>query len=517
MGPRSLLLLALAVSLHLAACGARETPAPFEGYDGAGRAMGDLPVTVRKPNLVVLVVDALRADALTSERMPFLHALAGQGVAFADTTSPAPWTLPSLTSLLTGLRPSRHGMNRMEARLRLPDSVATFAEVLQGSYGYETAALYDGPWFSGDGASVLQGFSYVKKGFTLQDVPAQIDAWNRVRDPDRPFFLFLHTYDAHDPYGEWNHPFPPRPAAPGPFGLSRTAMRDPKVVTRSTFLDLELSNHLQRTLGRDRYFDVLFRYIGADYALDPDFALAGELEAAYWDGVRWTDGLLERTHAYLERAGLLRDTLLVVTADHGESFGEHGFLGHGRNLFDEVIRIPLVAVGPPPFDAGRRAEGPVGLIDVLPTFLAHAGMEPLEGIDGRSVLPLARGEPMPCRAVIAEERLTYPNMRRDMDVVLLAARTPQWKYVLHYDVRSGMVREEAYDLANDPEELLDLAGEDGLLTDRAFEPCLCDAVGRLRELIWAAEDPDATGAPPPGDDGAHPRTPVPTPCNATGQ
>ena len=522
--PRQLVqpLLSVLLALLLAACGASEPEPRFGGYAADGKVMGELSLPARRPNLIVLVIDALRHDALSppaggrapppSPRMPFLDGLAARGVSFDEAASPAPWTLPSLTSLLTGLRPSQHGMTAMELRAQVPASVATFAEVLRSAYGYEAAAFTSGPWFQGEGASVLQGFGYARRNFRLQGLARDVGLWARFRDPSRPFFLFLHTYEAHDPYGAENHAYD-APGAQGaePLGLSRAAMADPRLLTRAAFLDRERMEGLQRALGQE-YYDILFRYIGRGYAEDPDHELAAELEDAYWTGVRWVDGVLEDAYARLEKLGLLEDTVLVVTADHGEAFGEHGFLGHGRNLYDESIRIPLVVVGPPPFVGGRRVPDAVGLVDVLPTFLDFAGMQPLAGVEGRSFLPLARGESLPCRAVVSEERLLWGNTREDVDGILLSARSSTWKYLLHYDVLSGEVREEAYDLANDPEELLDLADEAGVLHgDLVFDGCLCRTVTAIRDLVWTASDVgEVPGAPHEG----LPATPAPEPCRA---
>ena len=178
--------------------------------------------------------------------------------------------------------------------------------------------------------------------------------WSRVRNPRRPFFLLLHTYDAHDPYGEANHPWggralPDVRGDPSLFGPSA----DEGEIFRRCFLDAGTTIALRDALGRGPLAGVLHRYAHSGYKAAPRPALAADLEGAYWGGVRWTDGLLAQTTAWLGRQGLLDNTLLVVTSDHGEGFGEHGSLAHGRLLTDELVRIPLVMVGPEPFREAR--------------------------------------------------------------------------------------------------------------------------------------------------------------------
>ena len=173
--------------------------------------------------------------------------------------------------------------------------------------------------------------------------------------------------------------------------------------------------------------------------------------------------------------------------------------------------MPLVLVGPPPFQGGKRIQDGVGLVDLMPTLLDQAGLPPLPGVDGRSFLPLVRGEDLPCRAVLSEERLRPENVRRDVDGLVLSARTPEWKYVIHYDLLTNTVREQAFDLANDPEEQLDLANEDGVLeTELPFGTCLCRALSTLRDQVWA-EHAAAGETPAPLASDPEPRPP-PQPC-----
>ncbi len=506
----------------LLGCGGRDAPRGGRAYDPDGRLLVERPRPAHLPNLLVIVLDAVRADALpplneTSEsptRMPFYASLADRGVRFTNASSAASWTLPSMMSLLTGLLPSDHGQVDLVADWSMPAAVTTFAEVLSAGYGYETAAFVNGNWFKRSGDSLLQGFATRSPMFALRDVSGRVRRWNRDRDKARPFFLVLHTYEAHDPYGERNHPWPPVPIEHrtiDPALLAEGA--DPAEVFRRCYLDADTSMELGLTWG-PRLGSLLQRYKFRGYAEHPRPDIAAELEAAYWNGVSWVDGLLERAWTELEHDGLLDDTLVVVTADHGEAFGTHGNLAHGLYLYDELVHVPLVMIGPPPFSGGRLVTEEVGLVDVLPTFLDWAGLAPLEPSNGRSARSLVEGGSW-CRPVVSEERLTSTSTGTPVDAWRISARTERWKYIATFHLDTGHVAEEAYDLWFDPDERDDLAKGTGLLpSEQVFDPCLCAAMEAVRGRIWhtvagddAAPLPDVAA---PG--GAGPR---PTPCRST--
>jgi arylsulfatase A-like enzyme len=494
-GARRALLSVLAVAAVATlarGCG-EDRPAPrppgASAYDRDGyRVDGGAPPAGPRRNLVVILIDTLRRDcaAMPGEpggQMPFVTSLARRGVSFADAASPAPWTLPSMTSMLTGLLPSRHGLDRFFTAPRLNEAITTFAEALRNGNGYETVAFSSGPWF-GTGGSVLHGFAGSGGDFALQTFlkpDGLVEQWAARRDRAKPYFLLLHTLEAHDPYGEANHPWPAwaiPPAVPG----TPTAedVTEPWEVTKHFLLDVRFRTHQRFRLP------VVIQYVNSGYRDEPRPEMARELEAAYRDGARWVDGLVAKAVATLERLGLLQDTLLVVASDHGEAFGEHGTLEHGRTLYDELLRVPLVLVGPEPFTGGRVLKGSVGLIDLLPTFFDWAGLVPLTGLDGRSFLPRVAGPDPGGWPVVSEERLNRSNTQEDADVFLASVRDEKWKYVLVHDVVAGTVREELYDLGKDPREERDLAKEGWFeLNVGDFGPAFCAAVEGVRERVWA--------------------------------
>jgi arylsulfatase A-like enzyme len=238
----------------------------------------------------------------------------------------------------------------------------------------------------------------------------------------------------------------------------------------------------------------LQRYMFDGLARRPDPELAAELHEAYRGAARWVDGLLERTVALLERLGLLHDTLLVVTSDHGEAFGEHGALQHQRWLHEELLRVPLVLRGPAPFDAPQLLGASVGLIDVLPTFFDWAGMLAPPHGEGRSFLPLllgAAGE-----HVVQAEEARMPTVTGGASRgVLASARSTRWKYVVTHELLDGSLAEELYDLAADPETRANLLA--GGAAAHAVDPDFAAGVERARDRVFHARRRLLPAAPLP--------------------
>jgi arylsulfatase A-like enzyme len=466
-------------------------------YDADGYAVRDVKRPDSPPNLVLVVIDTLRADSLSTPEggvdspdgkplMPFLSSLAADGVSFADVSASSSWTLPSITSLLTGLAPSVHGATDARNPPALASAVTTFAEVLAHTYGYETVAFYNTTWLrSGD---TLQGFDKATYGFSLRATEDMVGQWARNRDPRRPFFLLLHTWEAHDPYGPANHPFPARPWASNPDAIARAAeVHEPWQLARAYFLDGPVRDRLTTCCGPANSKSIV-SYINEGFAADPRPDLLAEIHDGYRNGIHWVDSMLDTSVGYLRRSGLLDHSLLVVAGDHGEAFGEHGILGHGRQLYDELVHVPLVMRGPAPFQGGRRISGGMGLVDVLPTFFDFAHLQPPTGIAGRSAMPIVNGESEGW-PVIAEETLSSANTGRDEEGLRVSVRTPQFKYVLTLHRSAGTLTEELYDLVADPSEQHDL-GDFTKAPTPGLSENFCHAVDAARARIAAVAEAD---------------------------
>jgi arylsulfatase A-like enzyme len=518
-------LVLLATSLLLPiGCGRESPPAPSPGratattgpYETDGRPRHPLKPPAAPLNVIVVVIDTLRADALVpgvegGGAMPGLAALARQGVVFTNAAAPAPWTFPSLASLLTGRLPHDHGITGEDGQPVGLAALPTWAEILENTLGYETVAMVGDAWPNGPG-SMLEGFRHAIGNFTLQRAPQLLERWVDRRDPARPFFLLLHTFEAHNPYGARNHPpFPPTGSNSGGSDpvLTLGPAPDPADVTRGMLLDCSFRDALMRNPRHVADQEAVVRYMWSGYGADPRPALAEELRRAYMDGVRWVDGLLAETVERLRTLGLLENALLVVTGDHGEAFGEHGVLHHGRILYDELLRVPLVLVGPAatPFRGGRVIDGSVGLVDLMPTFLETLRLPPPDGLEGVSLCPLARGE-AEGHPVISEETRTLRRTGGESDAVLASVRNESWKFLATYDRTAARLTEEAYDLHVDPEERQNLIDAQGRVLRASFDVVFCEAIARVREHVAAAIRADA-------DRPGSPRLPAPPP-NAPG-
>jgi arylsulfatase A-like enzyme len=486
------------------------------GEDPASRAQPQAPAAAPRPpprpgapNVLLVVIDTLRADMLDPDEpdaaaMPALSRLAETSVFAEQASSASSWTPPSLASLITGLLPERSGgLDALRVRQRL-DGAVTIAGALRDALGYRTAARFGG-LTPEDAARLGDQFDLVTNDFRLRPGATASAAWARS-DASRPWFQMLHTYEAHDPYGEANHPSgEPQPSVRALRELMALGQDVPvEELVRRSFLDatqrLMLNTHPVLAAHKRRM--MTYTWNGLKEGARTPVAL--ELAAAYRDGVRWVDGMLTDLLATYEREGLLTNTLVIVTSDHGEAFGEHGMLGHGRQLFDELVRVPLVMRGPPPFDKPQRWEGSVGLVDLLPTLLEWLGAPVSTPLDGASFLADLRvaGPDRPVIAQLIRERL---HTGEDTDTWVTSVRSRAWKYVAELDHEEGTLVERAFDLRSDPEEQRNLADAGGRLREMPFDESFCKQVEEARNWLfdraayrrWSRAGPASVERPEP--------------------
>lgn len=385
-----------------------------------------------RPNVLLVTVDTLRADHLEPygyERptSPALAEFAGTATVFEAAQSQSSWTLPALASLMTGLYPSTHRANSFRARLE--SSFTTLAEELRNA-GYETAAVAN---------HMFLGRSYgLDQGFTHFDDEL-------VRHPETQLHLTVTSPRVADKAVDWLE--------------QRAAVEE----GRPWFLWAH-------------FFDPHNEYL-AHESVDPMGAGEGDVDL-YDEEIAFTDRGLGRILERLEELGLADDTVVIVTSDHGEAFGEHGRTHHSDSLYQELLHVPLLVRVPGA--APRRVAQPVQTCDVLPTVLECASLPVPEALAGASLLPFVHGADESERPVLAEvwapEYVPGPELRKLERLSAIASLT-RGDHKLVHQVPSG--RTELYDLAADPLELTDVSGE---------HPALVESLRReLRARVDEAE------------------------------
>ncbi len=383
---------------------------------------GAPPPSARRPrNVLVYLIDTLRADRLrayapdTRVETPGISRFAERATVMASARAQENWTKPSVATLLSGLMPWEH--TAFSDGSRVPDSVRLLPQILNDR-GFATAGFVANGYVS-ERFGFERGWdawrNYIREGRSTRGENVAADAlrWLDERPADQPFFLYVHAIDPHVPYrppAQYVRMYDPEPYR-GPVDFSRDA----------TLLERIKTGGLR--LGeRDRR----------------------HLEALYDGEVTYQDAQLASLLDGLARRGLEDDTMVVITADHGEEFWDHGSVGHGHNLHDELVHVPLIIRVPGLSPAPRRVEGAVGLVDVTPTILEALG-EPVPGdMSGRSLWRalLHAGEEAPSSSV--------------------AGFMEHWRSVasgrFKLIARPGG-RVAVYDLANDPGEQRDVSAE----------------------------------------------------------
>jgi len=386
----------------------------------------------RDPNVLVLVIDALRPDHLgcygyARATSPTLDALAQRGVLFADATSASTYTRAAVASIFASVHPAAHGVFSQGRQVEvLSDEYTTLAETLKAR-GYRTAAFMPNPSLHrsfnfGQGFDLYDDDLMMGKGSahevyeTARKINDRALRWLR-RDREKPFFAYLHYRDVHAPY------IPPPP-------YDRMF---PKAAAGRPLTPAELESQ-PVDIRSPRRFPDLDSYIGQ------------------YDGdIRYTDDRLAELLGSLEKEGFLDETVVFVTADHGETFLEHGAWTHGTDVYEELTRVPLLLVLPQGKHAGRRVEAPVQTIDIYPTVLALLGSRIPAELQGKSLFDPIEGDADPHRPVFSEARVPR-NKRPAGRGQIVAVRADGWKLIYNRTTR----RAELYHLAQDPAERNDL-------------------------------------------------------------
>jgi arylsulfatase A-like enzyme len=437
-----------------------------------------------RPNIVLIVIDTLRADRVSSygyakPTTPRIDAFASRGVRFENAFSTSSWTLPAHASMFTGLYPIEHGAT--QENTRLDDRARTLAEAF-GDDGYTTLGV------SGNGvinanSGLTRGFSRFVEAwreagerpangwFVPKDHPNVVAVREFLRDWDsvEPFFAFINFVEVHGPY-------------------------TPPPMFRNRFLSPASPRRLVATAVKRG---------AAGYYLDKNSISAAEFRVLsdLYDGeVGYVDALVGALVDEFEAAGVLDDSLVVITSDHGENLGGHGHFRHVFSLYNDTVRVPLIALLPDGARAGEVRSEPVSLVDLYSTLLAAARIDSGASPQSRDILaPDLADEPVfaeyyfPLQALglfnSDSERhrdALAPYMRR-----LRSVQSDGWRLLWSSDGKL-----ELYNVERDPTESVDLAGSTDVETQTTrLGTSLADFVergGGRRPLPDAA--PSSTGA-----------------------
>jgi arylsulfatase A-like enzyme len=376
-----------------------------------------------KPNVLVVSLDSVGAAHLGCygygrSTSPNIDRLAEKGIVFENVRTQANWTKPALASLLTSLYPSVHRTDSQgETGDRVDDSARQKANVLDNRFrtaaqdfheaGYATAGVSDGG-YTHSFFGFARGFDYYEnRGGGLKPCTYRLLRWILQR-PEAPFFAWIHAWDAHFPYMD-------RP----PYNRMFVNHRSNLVLNSATRHEI---NKGQRLVANAEL----------------------EFQKGLFDGaINYLDKQVGSLLHELERLDLLANTIVVITADHGEAFMEHQLVEHTECLYDEVLRVPLIFLGPG-LKGGRRIRTQARSIDIMPTVLDMCGLTPKVEIQGVSLMPWITGQR-------SDDLLAASETERGGGQIALC--DGRFKAI----VKRSDDRMEIYDLEQDPGEKLDLA------------------------------------------------------------
>jgi len=399
---------------------------------------GDARAPATPRNLILFVIDTLRADRVSAygndhATTPNLDAFAREAILFENAFAPSFHTAASHASLFTSTYPATHGvwnavtLHGTSSHPNLAPASVTLAETLRDA-GFQTAAMADGGWVTRS-RGLLQGFDVVDSA--NRGANDRIDAavrWLQTRQRHRRFFLFLHTYEVHAPY------VPP----------------EGQTILSGADYDGPLRNALAQARAWRRTRKIknplldLHRMFFQPHLVDATAEDIAFLLALYDTELTIVDQAFGRLMAQVEAESLADDTLIIVTADHGEEFFEHG-KGDHQQLYDEVLHIPLM-VRDPRIRTGARRADLVDLVDLMPTALTVLGIPVPATSLGRAIDLGSPHDPAEERLLIAENDAGGPRW--------LSVRGPDFHAVFRGDQLESV---EAFDVDADPEEHHDIS------------------------------------------------------------
>lgn len=435
-------------------------------------------------NILWLVIDTLRADRLGCygyfrDTSPTIDRLAAQGVLFEDFYASAISTGAAFSCLMSGLPPIRNHFYITPVTQpncqHFDDTIPTVAEIVQSNSDYTTVAVDNLINFAGHMTQMVRGFEFYinisrdggfpQPEYTAGEANERFLPWLRAHGNEK-FFAFLHWWDSHhNPY-----------RAPG--------YRDRFSHKPGSLRNLTVSDAAagyQYVPGWGRVGEIVWGISGDKLVRDVDGGAGSMIptedessitQDLYDCSIAYLDSQLQRVIDTLEQEGILDQTAIVITADHGEGLGNHGTWGHGL-LYEDTIHIPLILWRPGLLPEGLRVSGFAQHVDVAPTLLDLMGIaperQPLQShlgsssspqyvidveLEGNSLLARIRGEQQPPEAIVTEVR------RAPFDPGLRSLKAGPWKLI-----ESLAGDQQLYNIHDDPMEKVDLAQQEPTRTE----------------------------------------------------
>ena len=372
----------------------------------------------KQPNIVLIIIDTLRADHLgcygyDRNTSPTIDSLARTGITCLNVQGQSSWTLPAITSIYTGLNVREHGAGRRGNTVYAMNNSITTIPLFLKQRGYTTMGIFN-IYLLSEQFGFNRGFDgfscdWLGDGRAGVSVDEAID-WISGLDGSDPFFLGLHLFDPHDPYDP-----------PAPYDTFFTP-------SGSLGINWWLAN--------------------PDGSLDHSRENLEHLTGLYDGEIAWTDSQIARLFALLRETGMDENTIIIVTADHGEEFLEHGGVGHGYTMHREIVHVPLVITGPgipaDSVDNTLRCQ-----LDILPTIMEIASLEQPEYLHGHSILSPG----VPSRAVPAS------NVNSLIPDITASVTMGNRKLIWNVENNSSSM----YDISSDPFEYQPLPPDSDLV------------------------------------------------------
>lgn len=408
--------------------------------------------------MVIISIDTLRKDHLGCygyhrDTTPNIDRLARKGVIFNNAFSNSAWTVPSHMSMLTGLLPSNHGLIYYPYPGQIQDNITTLGIILQRQ-GFLTRGFY-GAGYVSPRFGFGRGFhEYTTGGNNFENNIEQCLGWMEKANNLR-FMLFLHGFNCHNPFNP-----PPE-------------------------------------------FDIFSKNYNGSYSVDKlyrEYNLPEKQEDVehvidkYDATILGADFVLGKLFSKLEELKILSRTIIIITSDHGHGFGEHESFGHVTQLYDEVIRIPMIIYGPGIFPEGKKIDDMVSLVDISPTIADALDFKETQQFDGLSLLPLLNSCSIEDRAIFSETGTTLKKKngkrrglpKRYMLPIVRCIRTKEWKLIIN----ENDMPLELYNVIDDKEETLNLVESHPDVATRLLKQFFEQGPNRKAQELIAPQNKD---------------------------